>query len=174
MPAAPFEQELPSQLLSQVNFEFEYSASQEEILVAEVMRTRLAQASLPLGEHGFSAQLPVRSDPWISNLWHRIANSSMGGPQIQSFGEHSPDLILTLLTRQSSSTLMEATALAMVNLAPQVCIGIDMPVPELLNAFSRVSSVRPSADESLLVQVVEDACRQDPHGQPMDIPLTSS
>src|SRR5260370_35970816 len=83
----------------------------------------------------------------------------MGMPS-QLLGQDSPDIILALLTRGSTSTLIESTAFALAGLAPQECVGIDIPVPDLLSAFWRVTSIAPSADESLFLQVVETACRQ--------------
>jgi hypothetical protein len=137
----------------------------EEAEIAAVMKARLALASAPLAAHGFSVQLPIRSDRGMSNLWERIAarsNAPGQGVEIEIAGEQKPDVILALLTRRSISTLMESTALAVAGWAPQVCIGIDMPVPPLLDAFRRVSSVEPSADDSLVLQVVDTACRQTP------------
>src|SRR5713226_8309947 len=118
VPMAPFGQELSPQLLGEVNFEFESSASAEEMQVAGVMRARLAQASAPLAAHGFSVQLPVRSDPWMSSLWDRIVGQSVGLPRAQILGEQSPHVILALLTRRSISTVMESTALALAVSAP--------------------------------------------------------
>jgi len=58
VPMAPFGQELSPQLLGEVNFEFESSASAEEMQVAGVMRARLAQASAPLAAHGSPYNCP--------------------------------------------------------------------------------------------------------------------
>ena len=171
VPMAPFSQELSPQLLSEVNFEFESSASAEEKQVARAMRVRLAQASAPLAAHGLSVQLPVRSDPWMSSLWDRIVGQSVGLPRARILGPQSPQVILALLTRRSISTAMESMALALAISAPQVCVGIDMPIPSFLDAFRQVSSVEPSADEPLFAQVVDAACRQYPQGQPASVPL---
>jgi len=168
---SPFRQEISPQLLSEVHFEFESSASAEEMQVARLMRARLVQASVPLAAYGFSVQLPVRSDSWTSSLWDQIVGESVGLPRARILGEQSPRVILTLLTQRSISTVMESTALALAASAPQVCVGIDMPVPTLLDDFRQVSTVEPSADESLFVQTVEAACRQYPEEQPAGVPL---
>ena len=172
-PMAPFGQEFSPQLLSQVNFEFETSASLAEMQVATAMRARLALASGPLAARGFSVQLPVRSDRRMRDLWDGLVGQSTGRPQVPMLGEQAPNLILALLTRRSISTLIESTALAVTGSVPLVCIGIDIPVPELLDAFWRVSSVEPSADDSLFVQIVDAACRQNPQGQPAGFPSPS-
>jgi hypothetical protein len=171
VPKVPFTQEVSPRLLSDVTFEFESSASAEEMQVAGVMRARLVQASAPLAAHGFSVQLPVRSDPWMSSLWDRVVGKSVGLPRARILGEQGPHVILALLTRRSISTAMESAALALAVSAPQVCVGIDAPVPRLLEAFWQVSSVESSADESLFVQVVDAACRQHPQRQPAGLPL---
>lgn len=177
LPMTPVGQELSPRLLGKVNFEFESSASVEEVEIAAVMKARLALAAAPLAAHGFSVQLPIRSDRGMTRLWERIASQSNAPGQavaIEFAGERNPDVILALLTRRSISTLMESTALAVVGWAPQVCVGIDMSVPPLLDAFWRVSSVEPSADDSLFLQIVETACRQTPMAQPARTPLPAT
>jgi hypothetical protein len=178
MPTAFVPQGLAPQLLHQLNFEFESSATAEDTHAAEIMKQRLALASGPLTTYQFSVRLPTRSDPLVPNLWDRVVSESVGGgagqPMMgmpsQLLGQDSPDIILTLLTQGSTSTLIESTAFALAGLAPQVCVGIDIPVPNMLSAFWRVTSVEPSADESLFLQVVETACRQHLQGQTTGVP----
>jgi hypothetical protein len=147
--------------LHSINFEFESSATADGVKVAEDMKRCLELASIPLATYGFSVQLPERSDPRISNLWDRLGGQQMQNPPSQLQNEQSPDLILTMLTRRSISTLIESTTLAALRSAPQVCVGIDMPVPSLLDTFGWVSSVELSADESLFLPVMDTACRQN-------------
>jgi hypothetical protein len=139
--------------------------------VAEIMKRRLALASTPLATYGFSVRLPMRSDPLIANLWNQVVGHSTERPPSELLGGESPDVILTLLTRRSLSTLIESTAFAVVGSVPQVCVGIDMPVPSLLDVVQRVSSVEPSADESLFLRVVNAACQQRPQGQAGGVPV---
>ena len=167
-PVAPVRQELSSRLLNRVSFEFESSGppSAEERHIARVMKERLAVASEPLAARGFSVELPMRSDSRLSDLLGQIAGQSMRRPPAWTPGESSPDVVLALLTRRSVSTLIESTALALADVAPVVCVGIDMQVPSLLERFRRVSIVQPPDHESRFLRVVEAACSQYPPRPP--------
>jgi len=167
-PMAPVRQEYSSRLLNRVSFEFESSAppSAEDHHIARVMRERLAVASEPLAARGFSVELPVRSDSRLSDLLGRIAGQSMRRPSARTSSEPSPDVVLALLTRRSVATLIESTALATADVAPVVCVGIDMQVPGLLEAFRRVSIVQPPDHESQFRRVVEAACDSYRPGAP--------
>jgi len=90
----------------------------------------------------------------------------MRRPPAWTPGEPRPDVVLALLTRRSTSTLIESTALAVADLAPVVCVGIDMQVPSLLEAFRRVSIVQPPDHGSQFLRVMEAACGPYPHRSP--------
>jgi len=90
----------------------------------------------------------------------------MRRPSARTSSEPSPDVVLALLTRRSVATLIESTALATADVAPVVCVGIDMQVPGLLEAFRRVSIVQPPDHESQFRRVVEAACDSYRPGAP--------
>jgi hypothetical protein len=164
--------DLPAAALGKVVFEIEHSHGPPDIEMVGLLKRRLEEAQGPLGMHGFSVQLPVRQWEGSIRLWDELTAQSATGLPFEAryqIAPRHPDLILTLLTRGSPSTLIESTALAVAAWAPQVCVGIDMPVPKILDDFARVSIVQP--DNSEFVQVVDAACRQNPLPGPVPSPV---
>jgi hypothetical protein len=119
--------------LGGVGFEFEADSRHDDQLqaTADTLRARLRVASSLLAELDINAVLPIQTerDEWTT-LLRRLDVADIV-------------VVLALLTDRSIATSIESTYIAAATNIPQVCVGIDSPVPVLLRELTNVVPIDP-------------------------------
>jgi hypothetical protein len=131
--------------LGAVTFEFESSDDPRLSLTATHLRTRLSVASDPIQQLDLSPALPIQRE---REQW----TLSLSQPALLDVVA-----VLALLTAQSMATSIESMYLAATTPIPQVCVGVDYPVPSLLRELTNVVVIDADASDEILTNSILEA-----------------